>query len=154
MGEVDWLLPRMDISLIAIDEAHCISQWGHDFRPEYTQLAVLKERFPKVPIVALTATADKITRLDILNQLKLNDPQTFISSFDRPNLSLTVKRGFSKKEKIQFYFISLGSLTELQNQLLIARDIEYIDKGVFDKLAQDTVSLSKMINGLIKTSRS
>lgn len=61
---------------------------------------------------------------------------------------------FSKKEKIQFYFISLGSLTELQNQLLIARDIEYIDKGVFDKLAQDTVSLSKMINGLIKTSRS
>lgn len=100
MGEVDWLLPRMDISLIAIDEAHCISQWGHDFRPEYTQLAVLKERFPKVPIVALTATADKITRLDILNQLKLNDPQTFISSFDRPNLSLTVKRGFSKKEKI------------------------------------------------------
>ena len=100
MSELYWLLPRIDISLIAIDEAHCISHWGHDFRPEYTQLSVLKENFPKVPIVALTATADKITRTDIVNQLKLHDPKTFISSFDRPNLSLTIRRGLSKKEKI------------------------------------------------------
>ena len=99
--ETAWLQHCVKVSLFAIDEAHCISQWGHDFRPEYTQLGMLHEQFPNVPIIALTATADKITKSDIREQLHLREPGVFVSSFDRPNLSLDVKRGYSAADKLR-----------------------------------------------------
>ncbi len=95
------ILQQANVSLFAIDEAHCISSWGHDFRPEYTQLGQLRDLFPGVPIMALTATADKITKQDILKQLHIEQGKIFVGSFDRPNLSLDVKRGYSAREKLR-----------------------------------------------------
>ena len=97
---VDSLLVSGQVSLIAIDEAHCISSWGHDFRPAYTRLGYLKKRFPQIPVLALTATADKSTRQDICQQLNIPHADTHVASFDRKNLSLEVRPGTRKFEQI------------------------------------------------------
>ena len=88
------------ISFIAVDEAHCVSQWGHDFRPEYTLLGNLRNTFPNIPLMALTATADPTTRADILLHLRLNNPHTYLGSFDRPNIRYTVQEKFKPMEQL------------------------------------------------------
>ncbi|OCB78578.1 DNA helicase RecQ [Flavobacterium crassostreae] len=124
------LFHTLTLSLIAIDEAHCISSWGHDFRPAYTNLGYLKNRFPSTPILALTATADKATRQDISAQLNLKNPKIFISSFDRKNLSLEVRPALDRiKQIIDFvgqkpqesgiiYCLSRKTTEELAQKLL------------------------------------
>ena len=131
IAEADHLLSHMRLSLLAVDEAHCISQWGHDFRPEYTQLATLRIKFPNIPIMALTATADKVTRQDIIEQLQLKDAREFISSFDRPNLSLCVKRGYKNVEKMHFI------LNFIKARPLDAGIIYCLSRKTTEKVAED-----------------
>ncbi|MBR1725094.1 MAG: DNA helicase RecQ [Muribaculaceae bacterium] len=100
LAEMETWSQHLQVSLIAIDEAHCISQWGHDFRPEYTRLGEVKQRFPQVPIMALTATADRLTREDIRHQLHIDDATIFETSFDRPNITLNVVAESTARQKL------------------------------------------------------
>ncbi len=99
-AEFRQLLNQMNLALFAIDEAHCVSQWGHDFRPEYLQLSVLPERFPLIPRIALTATADPVTRREIVEKLRLEDARQFVSSFDRPNIHYRVELKENEKSQL------------------------------------------------------
>lgn len=94
------LLAQTNIALFAIDEAHCVSQWGHDFRKEYQQLKILHERYPNVPRIALTATADQRTRQEIIEQLNLHNAQLFLNSFDRPNINYTISEGNNARDRL------------------------------------------------------
>ena len=100
------LISYSKVSFIAIDEAHCISQWGHDFRPEYTQLGGLKASFPHAPIMALTATADYATRQDILTHLNLENPHRYIGSFDRPNIRYTLEEKYKPMEQLTCFVLA------------------------------------------------
>ena len=94
------LLKQCKIALFAIDEAHCVSQWGHDFRPEYQRLSALPEQFPNVPRIALTATADNRTRAEIIQQLRLDEAGVYVNSFDRPNITYTISEGQNARDKL------------------------------------------------------
>ncbi|WP_026451754.1 DNA helicase RecQ [Aequorivita capsosiphonis] len=108
LPQLNYILNSIKISLFAVDEAHCISSWGHDFRPAYTQLKSLKEQFPSVPLIALTATADRPTREDIATQLAIPNAKTFIASFDRPNLYLDVRPGQNRNKQILNFLAKRG----------------------------------------------
>jgi ATP-dependent DNA helicase RecQ len=94
------MLGQLTVSLFAIDEAHCVSQWGHDFRPEYQQLSILHQHFPNVPRIALTATADQRTRFEIVQQLELQNAAQFINSFDRPNIRYAISEGQNSRDQL------------------------------------------------------
>lgn len=121
-------LSTFHVSLVAIDEAHCISHWGHDFRPEYLMLAQLKHAMPHVPVIALTATADRLTRKDILEKLELNNPLTFVSSFNRTNIRYTIEPKRRSFEKL---------LDFLEKRKGDAGIIYCLSRASVEKLAQD-----------------
>jgi ATP-dependent DNA helicase RecQ len=149
-GEIQFLrfLQEIAVSLFAIDEAHCISQWGHDFRPEYRVLSQLKEKFPSTPIIALTATADALTKKDIIEQLHVTDYRVFENSFNRPNIYYYVK------QKKGFYDVLVDYLEEHKDDSGI---IYCLSRAATEKLAEDLradgISAAAYHAGLEKNTR-
>jgi len=133
------LLERIHIALFAIDEAHCVSQWGHDFRKEYQQLSILHKRFPNIPRIALTATADSRTRQEIIEQLQLNDAAVFINSFDRPNIRYTISEGQNPKQRlwnfIQQHHPSDAGIVYCLSRKKVEQITEWLCKNGRDALA-------------------
>ncbi|HTQ11780.1 MAG TPA: DNA helicase RecQ [Fimbriimonadaceae bacterium] len=103
MPQFHELVAQVKLSLVAIDEAHCVSQWGHDFRPDYVQLGELRDRFPSIPFIALTATADAQTRSDVLQRLRLRSPAVFVAGFDRPNIRYLIRQKADAKSQLLDY---------------------------------------------------
>ena len=148
----DWILERiknLPIHLIAIDEAHCVSQWGHDFRPDYIALAQLKQHFPHVPLMALTATADPATQQDIRTQLKLVQPYTSISSFDRPNIRYTVQEKFRPFEQL----VALLKQQENQSGIVYCSSRKKVDE-LYGQLKSKGFAVGAYHAGLSNEARS
>jgi len=128
------LLERSTIALFAVDEAHCVSQWGHDFRPEYIQLSVFHERFPNIPCIALTATADDTTRQEIINRLSLNQAECFVSGFDRPNICYRVAENQGTARDALYRFIQNEHADEAGIVYCLSRKkVEQIAEFLSDK---------------------
>ena len=127
-GDFFEFLKRLNISLFAIDEAHCISHWGHDFRPDYLTLSKLKSNFPEVPVIALTATADELTRRDILERLHLNDPEVFVSSFNRANIRYIIEEKNDHFNKLTEFLSARKDETGIIYFLSRANTEDYAEK--------------------------
>lgn len=127
-GDFFEFLKRLNISLFAIDEAHCISHWGHDFRPDYLTLSKLKSNFPEVPVIALTATADELTRRDILERLHLNDPEVFVSSFNRANIRYIIEEKNDHFNKLTEFLSARKDETGIIYCLSRANTEDYAEK--------------------------
>jgi ATP-dependent DNA helicase RecQ len=138
------LLKQSKVALFAIDEAHCVSQWGHDFRPEYIELSVLHEQFPDVPRIALTATADELTRAEIITRLQLTGARVFVSSFDRPNIRYAIAEKHNARDQL-LEFIRANHVGEAGIVYCLSR--KKVDETALWLTAQDGVVLPQPRSG-------